>query len=45
MAYQPNLNSITINKILPNNLKIVLGSYKKIFYFEKENKKYEALEN
>ena len=45
MAYQPNLNSITINKILPNNLKIVLGSYKKIFYFENENKKYEALEN
>lgn len=45
MAYQPNLNSITINKILPNNLKIVLGSYKKIFYFENDNKKFEALEN
>lgn len=45
MSYQPNINSITINKILPNNLKIVLWSYKEIFYFENENKKFLALEN
>lgn len=45
LSFQPNINKIEIQKILPNNLKIILTSFEKLFYFENDWKKYEILSN
>jgi cell division septal protein FtsQ len=36
MTYQPNIKYIYIRKILPDNIKIILSSYKDSFRFEKD---------
>lgn len=45
LSFQPNISNVEISKILPNNLKIILTSFDKLFYFENDWKKYEILEN
>jgi len=45
MTYQPNINYIYIRKILPDNIKIILSSYKGSFQFEKDWKTYILTEN
>ena len=43
--HQPNIKDVYIRKILPDNIKITLSSYKSDFTFEKEGKIYLITEN
>lgn len=43
--HQPNIKEVYIRKILPDNIKIILSSYKSDFSFEKEGKTYLITEN
>lgn len=45
IAHQPNIKDIYIRKILPDNIKIVLTSYKSDFWFEEGWKTYLLTEN
>lgn len=45
ISYQPNIKDIYIRKILPDNIKILLSSYKSNFWFEIEWKTYILTEN
>jgi len=45
LSFQPNINKVEVQKILPDNLKIILTSFEKLFYFENDWKKYEILSN
>ena len=45
LNHQPNIKDIYIRKILPDNVKIIINSYKWIFWFEKDWKNYIVTEN
>lgn len=45
IAHQPNIKDIYIRKILPDNIKIILSSYKWDFLFERDWKNYLITEN
>lgn len=45
MNHQPNIKDVYIRKILPDNIKIILSSYKSDFMFEKDGKNYLITEN
>lgn len=45
VAHQPNIKDIYIRKILPDNIKITISSYKSNFLFEREWKNYLITEN
>lgn len=45
IAHQPNIKEVYIRKILPDNIKIILSSYKGLFLFSRDWKSYIITEN